>query len=141
MSFHGYLRENGTYGVRNHVAVISSVICINGVVEEIARQVPGVLPLTHAHGCGSTGEITLRGRVLPIGGLKEKLLAALRANIPNIIIPRDNEKDLSEIPAEITKKLSFYLVDNMDKVLELAIWQQSIANDSDSSDQLPVNND
>jgi ATP-dependent Lon protease len=70
-----------------------------------------------------TGEITLRGRVLPIGGLKEKVLAALRADIPNIIIPQDNEKDLSEIPPEIKKKLSFHLVDNMDKVLELAIRQ------------------
>ncbi len=70
-----------------------------------------------------TGEITLRGRVLPIGGLKEKVLAALRANILNIIIPRDNEKDLSDIPPEIREKLSFHLVDNMDKVLELAIRQ------------------
>ncbi len=60
MNFHGYLRENGAYGVRNHVAIMSSVICANGVVEEIARQVPGVLPLVHEHGCGSTGEITLR---------------------------------------------------------------------------------
>lgn len=72
-----------------------------------------------------TGEITLRGRVLPIGGLKEKVLAAVRANIPNIIIPSENEKDLSDIPQEIRKKLSFYLVDNMDKVLELAIKHQS----------------
>jgi ATP-dependent Lon protease len=70
-----------------------------------------------------TGEITLRGRVLPIGGLKEKVLAALRADIPNIIIPQDNEKDLSEIPPEIKKRLSFHLVDNMDKVLELALKQ------------------
>jgi ATP-dependent Lon protease len=70
-----------------------------------------------------TGEITLRGRVLPIGGLKEKVLAALRADITNIIIPRDNEKDLSEIPQEIRKKLSFHLVDNMDKVIELALKQ------------------
>lgn len=60
MNFYGYPRENGTYGVRNYVAVMSSVICINGVVEEIARQVPGVLPLTHTHGCGAIGEITLR---------------------------------------------------------------------------------
>jgi len=68
-----------------------------------------------------TGEITLRGRVLPIGGLREKVLAALRADITNIIIPRENEKDLSEIPLEIRKKLSFHLVDNMDKVIELAL--------------------
>ena len=60
MNFYGYPRENGTYGVRNHVAVMSSVVCSNGVVEEIARQVPGVLSLTHTHGCGRTGEITLR---------------------------------------------------------------------------------
>jgi len=70
-----------------------------------------------------TGEITLRGRVLPIGGLKEKVLAALRVDITDIIIPRDNEKDLSEIPLEIRRKLSFHLVDNMDKVLELALKQ------------------
>jgi len=60
MNFYGYQRENGTYGVRNHVAIMASVICINGVVEEIARQVPGVIPLTHTHGCGRTREITLR---------------------------------------------------------------------------------
>lgn len=72
-----------------------------------------------------TGEITLRGRVLPIGGLKEKVLAALRANISNIIIPRENEKDLSEIPTEIKNKLSFHFVDNMDEVLALAIRQIS----------------
>ncbi len=60
MFFHGYPRENGTYGVRNHVAIMSAVVCANGVVEEIARQVPGVLPITHTHGCGGTGEIALR---------------------------------------------------------------------------------
>ncbi len=60
MNFLGYPRENGTYGVRNYVAVMSSVICANGPVEEISRQVPDVLPLTHTHGCGPTGEITLR---------------------------------------------------------------------------------
>lgn len=58
--FYGYPRENGTYGVRNHMAVMSSVICANGVVEEIARQAPGILPITHAHGCGGTGEIAMR---------------------------------------------------------------------------------
>jgi ATP-dependent Lon protease len=76
-----------------------------------------------------TGEITLRGRVLPIGGLKEKVLAALRANISNIIIPRENEKDLSDIPTEIRNKLSFHFVDTMDQVLELAISKEKIASD------------
>jgi ATP-dependent Lon protease len=70
-----------------------------------------------------TGEITLRGRVLRIGGLKEKVLAALRADISDIIIPQDNEKDLRDIPPEIRRRISFHLVDNMDKVLELALRQ------------------
>lgn len=70
-----------------------------------------------------TGEITLRGRVLPIGGLREKVLAALRADISDIIIPLDNEKDLGDIPPEIRRRISFHLVDNMDKVLELALRQ------------------
>lgn len=68
-----------------------------------------------------TGEITLRGKVLQIGGLKEKILAAHRANIKNIIIPFDNEKDLSEIPDEIKTDLSFHKVENMDNVLDLVL--------------------
>ncbi|MFN2364865.1 MAG: endopeptidase La [Desulfurivibrionaceae bacterium] len=63
-----------------------------------------------------TGEITLRGRVLPIGGLKEKALAALRAGITTIIIPAENKKDLVEIPEELRKKLKFIPVKNMDQV-------------------------
>jgi altronate dehydratase large subunit len=60
MHFYGYLREDGSYGVRNYVVIMSSVVCANGVVEEIARQVPGVVPITHTHGCGGTGEIAMR---------------------------------------------------------------------------------
>ena len=67
-----------------------------------------------------TGEITLRGRVLPIGGLKEKVLAAHRNNIGNVIIPEENDKDLSEIPEEIRGGLHFYKVDHMTQVLDLA---------------------
>jgi ATP-dependent Lon protease len=68
-----------------------------------------------------TGEITLRGRVLPIGGLKEKVLAAHRAGIKNIIIPKENEKDLADIPEEIKNSFEFYQVENMDTVLEIAL--------------------
>lgn len=66
-----------------------------------------------------TGEITLRGRVLPIGGVKEKLLAAHRANIRNIIIPKENEKDLDEIPDNIKKELHISTVGNMEEVIQL----------------------
>ncbi len=68
-----------------------------------------------------TGEITLRGRVLPIGGLKEKILAAHRAQIYTVIIPKENEKDLKEIPKEILKKMTIHMVENMDEVLRLAL--------------------
>ena len=68
-----------------------------------------------------TGEITLRGKVLPIGGLKEKVLAAYRFGTTTVILPRENEKDLTEIPADISKRLVFRLVENMDEVLEIAL--------------------
>jgi ATP-dependent Lon protease len=68
-----------------------------------------------------TGEITLRGKVLPIGGLKEKLLAALRAGITEAIIPKENEKDLPEVPENIRGKMKIHLVDNMDQVLKIAL--------------------
>lgn len=68
-----------------------------------------------------TGEITLRGRVLPIGGLKEKALGALRAGIKTVIIPAKNKKELVEIPAAIKRKLKFVTVHNMDEVLEIAL--------------------
>ncbi len=68
-----------------------------------------------------TGEITLRGRVLPIGGLKEKSLAAHRAGINTIILPAENKKDLEDIPAQIRKKMKFVLVSHMDEVLAEAL--------------------
>ncbi len=68
-----------------------------------------------------TGEVTLRGRVLPIGGVKEKVLAANRAGIKKIILPMDNEKDLEDIPANVKRKLEFISVENMDEVLKHAL--------------------
>lgn len=68
-----------------------------------------------------TGEITLRGRVLPIGGLKEKLLAALRAGITTVCIPKENEKDLTEIPDNVKKGLKIILIDSVDEVLKVAL--------------------
>ncbi|MBW1711326.1 MAG: endopeptidase La, partial [Deltaproteobacteria bacterium] len=68
-----------------------------------------------------TGEITLRGRVLPIGGLKEKIMAANRSNIKTVLIPKDNEKDIKDIPPRVLKSVKLILVDHMDEVLEHAI--------------------
>jgi len=71
-----------------------------------------------------TGELTLRGRVLPIGGLKEKILAAHRGGIKKVIIPKENEKDLRDIPAEIAKQLEIVAVEHMDEVLPHALVHQ-----------------
>ena len=66
---------------------------------------------------GMTGEITLRGLVLPIGGVKEKILAAHRAGLTTIILPRRNESDLDDLPEEVRKAIQFKLVDTVDEVL------------------------
>src|SRR5262249_41692467 len=68
-----------------------------------------------------TGEVTLRGRVLPIGGLKEKLLAALRTGVSTVIIPKDNEKDLAEIPDNVKRSLKIIPVSTVDEVLKNAL--------------------
>jgi len=73
------------------------------------------------HTVAMTGEITLRGRVLPIGGLKEKVLAASRAGITHVIAPRDNRRDLDEIPARVRKEVAFTFVDHIDQVLNIAL--------------------
>ncbi len=68
-----------------------------------------------------TGEITLRGKVLPVGGIKDKVLAAYRAGLTEIVLPKENEKDLEDIPAEVRETLTFHLVESMDEVLRLAL--------------------
>jgi ATP-dependent Lon protease len=68
-----------------------------------------------------TGEITLRGRVLPVGGIKEKVLAAHRAGIKTIILPEENTKDLEEVPQHVKDDLCFIFVNNMDEVVEKAL--------------------
>lgn len=74
-----------------------------------------------------TGEITLQGRVLPIGGLKEKLLSALRAGIKIVIIPKDNEKDLAEIPEIVTKEMKIIPVEEVGEVLKIALRKKKVA--------------
>ncbi|GAB6188762.1 endopeptidase La [Marinitoga arctica] len=71
-----------------------------------------------------TGEITLMGKVLPVGGIKEKLLSAYRSGINEVIIPKDNEKDLEKIPEEILKKIKVYRVNNIKEVLKIALLEE-----------------
>jgi ATP-dependent Lon protease len=70
---------------------------------------------------GMTGEITLRGKVLPIGGLKEKLLAAHRAGLFEVILPQENEKDLAEVPENLRNAMKMHFADTMDQVLAVAL--------------------
>ena len=71
-----------------------------------------------------TGEVTLRGNVLPIGGLKEKLLAAHRARIPKVLIPEENRKDLTEIPKKILDAIEIVPVKTVDEVLKIALTKE-----------------
>ena len=71
-----------------------------------------------------TGEISLKGKVMPIGGVKEKSLAAYRVGIKDIIICRDNEKDLEDIPAEIKRNIKFHIVEDISEVLEVAFVKE-----------------
>jgi ATP-dependent Lon protease len=75
-----------------------------------------------------TGEITLRGKVLPVGGIKEKILAAKRAGIKEIILCKDNEKDILDIKVDYVKDLTFHYVVNMSEVIELALLNQKVKN-------------
>ena len=79
---------------------------------------------------GMTGEITLRGRILPVGGVREKILAAHRAGLKTVIIPRRNKKDLVELPKRAMRELNIKLVDHMDDVLDIALSDQVQASKS-----------
>jgi len=73
-----------------------------------------------------TGEVTLRGRVLPVGGIKEKVLAAHRAGLHTVILPRRNEKDLDELPTSVRRKMEFILVDDLAQVFAASFLQEKV---------------
>jgi ATP-dependent Lon protease len=83
---------------------------------------------------GMTGEVTLRGRVLPVGGIKMKILAAHRAGLDTVILPKRNEKDLEDVPAEVRNAMTFVLAERIDDAIEAALLPANDDTDADDTD-------
>src|SRR5882762_9598743 len=123
-----------------HIHVPEGAIPKDGPSAGITMATSLVSALTHIPvrcDVAMTGEITLRGKVLPIGGVKEKLLAAHRAGIRTVIIPRDNQKDLTDIPANIKDEFTVHFVESMDEVLKVALTSQPTPILEESQEEIP----
>ncbi|WP_427365955.1 endopeptidase La [Candidatus Caldatribacterium saccharofermentans] len=106
-----------------HIHVPAGAIPKDGPSAGVTMAVSLVSALTKTPPCqglAMTGEVTLTGRVLPVGGIKEKVLAAYRAGIGTVILPKENEKDLEEVPEEVRRELQFHFVETLDEALALA---------------------
>ena len=131
------LPENFYKEVDVHVHVPEGAIQKDGPSAGIAIATAIASALTKKKVRGDvamTGEITLRGRVLPIGGLKEKLLAAHRGNLKTVVIPKDNEKDMTDIPRNVRNDLEIVMVENVDEVLRVAFAPLSTVSESKPAD-------
>jgi ATP-dependent Lon protease len=114
-------------GSEIHLHVPAGAVPKDGPSAGIALATALVSALTGQPARGTvamTGEISLRGRLLPVGGIKDKVLAASRAGIEAVVLPRRNQKDLVELPAEVVEQLQIQLADTIDEVLEMAIQRE-----------------
>ena len=125
----GFGLENDFYQKTDiHIHIPEGAVPKDGPSAGITMAIAMVSALTNnplRHDVAMTGELTLTGKVLPIGGLKEKCLAAYREGILKIILPKENEKDIPEIPDKIKKKMKFYTVTNNDEAMNYAIEKKS----------------
>jgi len=120
------IQENFYKELDIHIHIPEGAVPKDGPSAGITMATAMISALTHIpirNDVGMTGEITLRGRVLPIGGLKEKLLAARRAGIRTVIIPIDNQKDIEEVPERIRNSMKLVFVKSMDEVIQHSLTQ------------------